>query len=97
MLAELEPRWFGHPGLRMGLTFLCPICREIRLGAAFWPWIVTIPGMTADDITHPPQEMIDKMWTRTSGETFEALSLAPSLNCGGAGHWHGEIVAGEIR
>lgn len=34
-------------------------------------------------------------WVRT-GETFEALTLSPSVNAGPA-HWHGFITNGEVR
>lgn len=42
----------------------------------------------------PCEEML--AWTRT-GDTFENLSLSPSLNAERAGHWHGFITNGEIR
>lgn len=35
-------------------------------------------------------------WQR-SGDTFETLTLAPSVDYGGAGHWHGHVQGGEIR
>jgi hypothetical protein len=36
------------------------------------------------------------LWTRT-GETFEALTLTPSVDASPAGHWHGFVTKGEIR
>ena len=35
-------------------------------------------------------------WNRISGETFDTLSLVPSVDMSGVGHWHGHIVNGEI-
>lgn len=36
------------------------------------------------------------VWQR-SGDTFETLTLAPSVDAGASGHWHGHVHAGEIR
>lgn len=35
-------------------------------------------------------------WQRT-GESFETLTLTPSVDASGFGHWHGFIVGGEAR
>lgn len=34
-------------------------------------------------------------WTRT-GEAFDVLSLAPSVDASRSGHWHGSISNGEV-
>lgn len=45
----------------------------------------------------------DVHWTRAgvkwhrSGDTFETLTLSPSVNCEGFGHWHGNIAGGEVK
>jgi hypothetical protein len=40
------------------------------------------------------------LWHRT-GETFDTLTLAPSIHVrdgeNGPTHWHGHILAGEVR
>lgn len=36
------------------------------------------------------------LWQR-SGETFESLTLTPSVDASASGHWHGFITAGEVR
>jgi hypothetical protein len=33
------------------------------------------------------------LWQRT-GETFETLTLTPSVDCSAWGHWHGFITNG---
>jgi len=94
-LIELEPHWIGlgsSPNVVLtGVSFLCPHCKAIRLAAMFknpidpqnWlPRITTIP--------HGQNE-----WERT-GETFETLTLRPSINTEWANHWHGFILNGEI-
>jgi hypothetical protein len=34
---------------------------------------------------------------QASGETFDTLTLTPSVDVGGFGHWHGFITNGEIQ
>ncbi len=34
-------------------------------------------------------------WTR-AGETFDLLSLAPSVDASKSGHWHGFVTNGEV-
>jgi hypothetical protein len=36
-----------------------------------------------------------KHWHRT-GDSFETLSLTPSIDCSHFGHWHGFLTAGAI-
>lgn len=31
-----------------------------------------------------------------TGDTFETLTLSPSVGFGSIGHWHGHIINGEI-
>lgn len=70
----------------MGITFLCPHCREVRLAVFF---ANPVDGkFPADDATH--------LWQR-SGEAFEDLTLSPSIDASRHGHWHGFIQNGEIR
>lgn len=37
------------------------------------------------------------VWQRTGGDTFESLSLWPSIDYGRCGHWHGHVKNGEIQ
>lgn len=106
-LTELSPRWWGEPG-RAGqfLIFLCPHCRKVRLGIAIANPIDGGPAHpnTVDDMLHHIHELElyevgsrhGVAWTRT-GETFEELSLSPSVNAEPSGHWHGFITNGEAR
>jgi hypothetical protein len=34
---------------------------------------------------------------RASGDTFEAMTLTPSVDASKEGHWHGHITNGETR
>jgi len=110
-LIDLKPRWFDVPGVgtnRDGVTFFCPCdkCRAgvpVRLGIQFANPIEghTLPPMTdSDKLRHvhdlgtfdvPP----GTLWQRT-GETFETLTLSPSVDASKSGHWHGHVTNGEI-
>ena len=103
-LLELDPRWFtfSNPAdgvcVYIGLTFLCPHCHKQRLGVRFNPPIdlgVKIPGWS---FLWPTTD--GPVWTRT-GETFDTLTLSPSIDASGSridfeGHWHGFITNGQI-
>ena len=103
-LTELEPRWIGltldGSDARFGVTFKCPHC-DTRIGALFKPFMdpenITakmawaMPG--APDMNTGAQREA-KWWHRVSGETFDTLTLSPSIDC--AGHWHGFITNGQI-
>lgn len=97
-LTDLQPRWYvlekGGPAI--GLTFLCPHCRETRIGVAFHhhgaatmenQYILAHHG--ADDAEH--------IWDLTGQDDFASLTLSPSIDASKSGHWHGYIVSGEIR
>lgn len=103
-LTELSPRWAldadivvvgGGPPMHdenrtgMALTFECPCCRgterATRLAVFF-----------RNPIDGKPPSDDHKLWERT-GTTFEDLTLSPSIDASGVGHWHGFIQVGEIR
>jgi hypothetical protein len=105
-LTELNPRWVacGFPAfvqtannwaadlpIRRGLTFDCPHCRVQRLGVMFDPLINPENHTVKDEPKYEGQ----KLWTRISGETFDTLTLEPSLDTSKDGHWHGRITNGE--
>ncbi len=81
-----------------GVTFLCPHCMTQRLGVHFNPPID--PQGWWDKIQRPTYEGIN-VWTREGGETFDTLTLTPSIdttqpNIDFPGHWHGFIRNGEV-
>jgi hypothetical protein len=97
-LVDLSPRWALDADIwigglpvhdtdrkAMGLTFLCPCCRKVRLGVFF-----------ANPVDGKPPSDSNLLWTRTDGDSFETLSLSPSIDASAHGHWHGFIKNGEI-
>jgi len=104
-LTDLNPRWFtvnvaGHPKRHgIGLTFDCPHCRKVRLCVAFKNPLdgkepVHISG-GFDGVGHTDFGA-EPLWQRT-GDTFETLTLWPSVDVSKHGHWHGFVTNGAIR
>ena len=102
-LSELDPHWVipnswakNAPPFYVGLSFMCPHCMTRRMSVRFYPPV-------------DPDGLVGTMfeWTKTSGaqdgelvwdrrgDTFEDITLDPSLNFAGKGHWHGHIINGE--
>ncbi len=106
-LIDLQPRWVTLHGWAatsqfiVGITFLCPHCKNTRLGVGFYPPIdrdnVALSFMTPWIKEHTP---VKPVWDR-AGDTFETLTLSPSINADGQvgviGHWHGLIQNGEVK
>lgn len=100
-LTDLSPVWIvtGDGRRGMGVTFCCPCptCRAAtpvgeergrRLFAMFSNPVDGGPPEPADDGPSP-------RWLR-AGETFETLTLTPSIDASASGHWHGFITNGEL-
>jgi len=91
-LSDLEPAWLHfHEGPpRCGLGFRCPCkpgCTE-RLHVMF--------DVSIDDVPAPPMTAHGALQWKRDGKTFETLSLSPSIDATGFGHWHGWIRNGEM-
>lgn len=112
-LTDLDPRWWGDgTERRLGVSFACPHChltpQPVRLGIAFAnpqdggppsPVVTrTMPREIRDHLHErrtfdvPP----GCLWQRT-GETFDTLTLTPSVDASASGHWHGFVTAGDIQ
>lgn len=80
------PVWdHGHvPGRAVGVSFECPHCRETRIAVAF---ASPVDG-------GPPSASFKRHWQRT-GDSFETLTLTPSVDASESGHWHGFIANGQ--
>lgn len=106
-LTYFDPHWINMPqaatGVRfyIGVSFLnpmgergpCPACghnRDKRLACNFWPPIDPDGLIAKFGIDFPH----DRFHERVSGETFDTLTISPSI--GLDPHWHGSIANGEI-
>lgn len=107
-LSDLSPRWIEPAQWAMkqpfyiGVSFLCPHCsptasehgpdRRRRLAVKFYPPI---------DSEHLDGSLFN--WPdlgehrRTEGDTFDTLTLHPSVGFDSIGHWHGRITKGEMQ
>lgn len=96
-------------GVHQGVRFNCPCCGTQRLVIMFDVSIGDHPPADLDrlrevqaDCDHPEfhRELQDHhmgaiLWHRV-GETFENLTLTPSIDASKWGHWHGFITNGAI-
>lgn len=85
----------GHSFCRLGVTFANP-----PDGGPPGP-VVTDTGMPKliRDLVHEVREFDvppGHRWTR-SGDTWDALTLTPSIDASKAGCWHGHITNGDVR
>jgi hypothetical protein len=94
-LVDLDPGWWTeHEGRSgMGVVFECPHCKAdgrdfTHLGVWFANPIDGGPPASPECRPVP-------RWQRT-GDTFETLTLTPSIDVSKCGHWHGHITNGEI-
>lgn len=92
-LVDLDPRWFSAGGDVIGLTFDCPHCRDQRLGVEFDVGVDLRGAHPGVLVPVPPDGK--NHWHRV-GETFETLTLTPSVDASASGHWHGFVTNGEV-
>jgi hypothetical protein len=105
-LTDLDPRWFTLHGwasespFRIGMTFLCPHCRTERLGVLFERPVDPDGIAEKFEINYDAvpfgRTLNMHVWNRT-GDTFDVMTLTPSIDGSGVGHWHGFITNGEVR
>lgn len=88
----------------VGVTFRCPHCPAGERGeTAYLGVFFSTPidrDRTDTDEKDWPTYMLQhperKYWDR-SGDSFDNLTISPSVDASGVGHWHGFISSGEIR
>lgn len=101
-LTDLNPSWVVDAVLVLGgtartyegrhgmvVSFECPCCLGTHRATRLAVWFANpIDGEPAtDDAT--------TLWQR-EGESFETLTLSPSVDASEHGHWHGFIREGAI-
>jgi hypothetical protein len=78
---------------KVGMTFDCPHCKQIRLGILFHH-----KGREAiEDAeinSHIPVH--NYVWTIDTDD-FSKMTVSPSVDASKVGHWHGFITGGEIK
>jgi len=110
-LSDFEPHWIGlsnwasQSKFYIGVSFLCPHCQpkacptcghlpeHKRLAVSFYPPID--PDNIAATFGVPVPAPVNGH-QRLSGDTFDTLTLTPSIGFESIGHWHGYITNGEV-
>lgn len=104
-LVDLHPEWYGsherqqrgEPN-RLGIVFDCPKCAAAGTLATCTLWgRIHVPFANPLDGT---PALYPNGWQRT-GENFESLTLAPSINAfeprdDRVSHWHGFVTNGQV-
>lgn len=105
---DLRPKWvtlggWASPSLfAIGLSFDCPHCRNQRLAINFDIPIDPdgVQASSSSGFSFNAREFAAArgmcVWARV-GDSFETITLRPSINVEWAGHWHGFIDNGEVR
>lgn len=79
------PRWSGEKRVGCGVTFDDPTNPQQRLGVFFENPIDGLPPADGQ-----------KLWHR-EGDSFDNLTLTPSIDASASGGWHGFITKGNIQ
>ena len=97
------PQWASKDPFYVGVSFLCPHCEinmcptcghvpgHKRLAVMFWPPID--PSKLLGNSFDLPDNGGHR---RASGESFDSLTLSPSIGFDSCGHWHGYITDGRF-
>jgi len=105
-LTDLSPRWLS-PDV---FTFLCPhcchallTCKRVSMGHRAQSELWKDQFDWDHEYQHVEWGSVDVIlcdkecaWTMSSDD-FETMTVAPSIDASQSGHWHGHIVAGEIK
>lgn len=98
-LVDLKPRWMIDEGRVVGVRFDCPgsCCSDKRS-----PLDIFEMGADVKDLAACPFKIAldgkpyrEDGWERV-GDTFETLTLKPSVWISPPDHWHGLITDGEV-
>lgn len=109
-LSALDPRWFAPAGReKTGLTFLCPCCvgtpRSVRLaiplaqpldGGAPVPMGIRVALDCVKRGEKAPFNVPAEFLWGHDGDSFETLTLHPSVDASRSGHWHGWVRGGAV-
>lgn len=102
-LLDLDPRWIERDGTRIGFVFRSPTkpewwqsCFTVAVPRQEqWKMLKAVTGGRDYQACRP-----DFAWTAEPAldqQTFEALTVAPSLDGSAGGLWHGFIQNGQIE
>lgn len=109
-LIDLSPIWIIKDEKKQGILFLCPHC--VGQTPRTWLSCFQVPQnsiagpdgeyelfshlIPEEDLHHAVPCKRNYAWNFT-GDSFDNLTITPSIDASAAGHWHGFITNGEIR
>lgn len=101
-LADLSPQWIVREGQRIGFVFVSPANPAWHQSCFFekvqtkeqWRLFDSVLGEHGCEKVQGCR--VDFAWTHISGDTFESLTVKPSIDGSRGGLWHGYITNGEI-
>ena len=90
-LTDMEPAWLttGDGRHGMGVTFNCPHCDGNQSIGVFFANPIDGGPPAPPDVDPSPR------WQRT-GDTFDTLTITPSIDVSRSGHWHGFVTNGNL-
>lgn len=94
-LVDHFAEWIVRDGRRVGVKFACPHCPKVE-GAPTLAVLFANPIEGGAAWPSDPQCVGNnegRRWTR-NGDDIETLSLTPSVDCSGCGHWHNFVTHG---
>lgn len=101
-LAELQPRWLVNEPDRKLFIFLCPHCRKRWLSCKNFAFpvheqIELFERALRDEEMDVVVPMNDATcWKLERSESWDTLSVSPSIDASPSGDWHGHIKNGAI-
>lgn len=109
-LIDLSPQWIIKDNQKLGIVFLCPHCNgqtprtwlscfQVPQGHIAGPdgeYELFSHLIPEEELHHAVPCQRNHAWQFT-GDTFENLSITPSIDASASGHWHGYITNGEIK
>ena len=95
-LIDLDATWIhDESGHRVGVRFDWPTCPAHEGAVQVCVLFANPPdGPAVAAGSSFPGENEGRRWTR-DGETLDAMTLSPSVDCSRCGHWHGFVRAGD--
>lgn len=108
-LAELEPRWLINEPDRKLFIFMCPHCRKRWLSCK--NFVLSVGDQIelfakalktdADEVCSGKHTTVVPMkdavcWKIEHHESWDTLSVTPSIDASPSGDWHGFITNGAI-
>jgi len=107
-LVDLDPRWLMKDDKRVGFVFKSPTLGDDMWMAIYEPhpgyhelWRAINAAFpegkkNAKGFTRSVQTMNARQSWTVTGDTFETITVSPSLDGSPAGNWHGFIQNGNI-